>query len=177
MKNVLLSFILIVLTVSLFAQSYMAEAVGPFLREKPDKESKILVSVPEGHPIFIISKEKINGFYEAIDIMSNTEGFIDEKYVKIKEEVKKNKGGLFIPSGTTKGKNIEIEVFNNTEIVLKLKMNEMMFSFQPNEKKTIKLPPGNYDYRASAPEVVPNFGTETLKEGVEYSWKFYITSR
>ncbi|MCK4678822.1 MAG: hypothetical protein KAT48_11870 [Bacteroidales bacterium] len=44
-------------------------------------------------------------------------------------------------------------------------------------KRTIKLPPGYYDYRASAPGVIPYFGSETLKEGIEDSWKFYITNR
>ncbi len=52
-----------------------------------------------------------------------------------------------------------------------------MWRLKMRLKRTIKLPPGYYDYRASAPGVIPYFGSETLKEGIEDSWKFYITNR
>ncbi len=32
-------------------------------------------------------------------------------------------------------------------------------------------------YRASAPGVIPNFGTETIQSNQNYTWQFYTVTR
>ena len=58
-----------------------------------------------------------------------------------------------------------------------LKLNSEIYSFSPNERKTITLSPGFYDYRASAPGVLPNIGSESMKSNMKYSWEFYIQTK
>jgi hypothetical protein len=55
-------------------------------------------------------------------------------------------------------------------------MNSITYSFSPNETKKISFSPGNYEYRASAPGVIPDIGSESLASNMLYSWKFYIVS-
>ena len=47
--------------------------------------------------------------------------------------------------------NPEIEIFNNTSLTLTLKLNSETYTFSPQQKRTITLNPGTYNYRASAP--------------------------
>lgn len=53
-------------------------------------------------------------------------------------------------------------------------MNTEVYRFAAYETKNIKLIPGEYDFRASAPGVIPYIGTETLNSSQAYSWQFYI---
>ena len=55
-------------------------------------------------------------------------------------------------------------------------MNTQLFSFSPYETKNITISPDVYDFRASAPGVIPYIGTERLKSKQAYSWEFYISS-
>ena len=43
--------------------------------------------------------------------------------------------------------------------------------------KKITLTPGDYDFRASAPGVMPNIGTKTFASNQAYQWEFYIITR
>jgi len=71
----------------------------------------------------------------------------------------------------------EIEIYNNTDRPLTLKMNEHYFIFLSKERKTFTLAPGTYSYRASTPGVIPDLGTEKLVNNNCYRWEFYISTR
>lgn len=68
-------------------------------------------------------------------------------------------------------------ITNNTNLTLTLKLNSELFTFNPNEKQIISLLPGKYSYRASAPVVIPNIGTENMESNMNYSWQFYIITK
>jgi|TARA_B110000908_G_scaffold151446_1_gene186175 hypothetical protein len=68
-------------------------------------------------------------------------------------------------------------ITNNTNLTLTLKLNSELFTFNPNEKQIISLLPGKYSYRASAPGVIPNIGTENMESNMNYSWQFYIITK
>ena len=57
-----------------------------------------------------------------------------------------------------------------------LKLNSEAYSFSPQQKKKITLSPGNCNYRASAPNVIPIIGTEYMESNQGYSWQFYIVT-
>ena len=69
-----------------------------------------------------------------------------------------------------------MKIFNNTSKTLTLKLNTELYHFSPYETKNINLYPGEYDFRASAPGVIPYIGTENLNSNQGYSWQFYITT-
>ncbi|GGI23279.1 hypothetical protein [Pedobacter mendelii] len=84
---------------------------------------------------------------------------------------------MFTPDGSPSGYNPEIEIYNNTNKILTLKLNEEMYHFNFQEKKTITLSPNSYHYRASAAGVIPNIGNEEIKGNTKYTWQFYIVKR
>jgi hypothetical protein len=160
-----------------FGQSYLGWVTKQVnFREGPGTEFKVLSSLRVGSQIFIISTETDNDFFNVIDIKTDVEGYIHKSYVKVGDFVQKNESGMFVPSGKITSYNSDIEIFNNTTRTLTLKLNSETFSFSPQQKKTISIRPGSYEYRASAAGVIPNIGKENLESNMGYTWQFYIVT-
>jgi uncharacterized protein YgiM (DUF1202 family) len=161
-----------------FSQSYLGMVTKQVnFREGPGKDYSIISSLQPGSQIFIISLDTEEDFYNVIDIETDKEGFIHKSYVEVGERIKENESGLFVPSGKTSTYNPSIEIFNNTSRTLTLKLNGSNYIFSPMEKKNLTLTPGAQNYRASAPGVIPNIGTEYLNSNMSYTWQFYIVTR
>jgi hypothetical protein len=94
--------------------------------------------------------------------------------VKIGKLVARSNQSVFTPDGVSSSYDSELKIFNNTSKTLTLKMNTELFYFSPRETKNISISPGEYDFRASAPGVIPYIGNESLNSGQAYSWQFYI---
>jgi hypothetical protein len=177
MKTFTLITFLIFITFQSFGQSYLGWVTKQVnFRQGPGTEYDIIKPLVPGTQIFIVSIVPENDFYNIIDIKTDLEGYIHKSYVKIGQFVKKNEGGIFTPSGKSDTYNSDVEIFNSTTSTLTLKMNSITYSFSPNETKKISFSPGNYEYRASAPGVIPDIGSESLVSNMIYSWKFYIVS-
>ena len=146
-------------------------------RQGPGTDYKIIKSLIPGTQLFINSLNTSNNYYSVIDIYSNMEGYVHKSYVDVGEKVEKNDGGLFVPTEKTNTSLSKIEVYNNTSLTLTLKMGNMTYSFFPQQKKEINISPGNYNYRASAPGVIPYIGKEIINSGYKYSWSFRIGPR
>ncbi len=163
----------------IISQSYLGWITKQVnFRAEPSKTGEVISSLRAGTQIFIISGNSENDFYNIIDINTNNEGYVHKSFVKFGEIVEKSKGGLFTPDGTSSSNDPELAIYNNTSKTLTLKLNSSVYSFSPYQRKTITLSSGFYDYRASAPGVLPNIGTESVQSNTKYSWEFYIqTSR
>jgi hypothetical protein len=146
-------------------------------RQGPGTNFDIISTLNEGDQIFIISLETENEFYNIIDIATDKEGYVHKSFVKLGEIIEINESGMFTPNGKTSNYNPEIEIFNNTTLTLTLKLNGEIFSFSPKQKKTVTLSPGKCTYRASAPGVVPNIGSENIEGNMGYSWEFYVVTQ
>ena len=176
MKYIFL-FLLAITANLAFSQSFLGRVSKQVnFRQGPGKEFDVISSLPQGTALFIISLETTNDFYNVIDIKNDKEGYVHKSFINIGEEIEKNESGLFTPSGTTSEYNPSIEIYNNTDLNLTLKLNEKTFSFYAQEKKTITMPPGSCSYRASAPGVMSNYGTEYMKSNQDYTWQFYIVT-
>ena len=158
-----------------FSQSYLGTITKQaYFREGPGNDYKIIDSLMPDTQIFIISLKAENDFYNIIDIQTNKEGYVHRSFVKRDELIKENDKGVFSSSGKTTSYNPVVEIFNNTSLTLTLKLNSETHSFSPNEKRTLTIEPGLINYRASAPGVIPNFGTQKLQNNQGYTWQFYI---
>ncbi len=178
MKKPILLSILLIISVLGFSQSYLGWITSKVnFREQPSTDASIISSLKQGTQIFIVSIDTDGDFYNIIDIKTNTEGYVNKKFIKIGKLLKENEQGIFTPNGQSTSYNPEIEIFNNTKIILTLKINAETFSFSPHEKRTLTVSPGTISYRASAPNVIPNFGTETIEGNQGYTWQFYIVRR
>ncbi len=158
-----------------FGQSYLGITTKQVnFRSDPNSQSNIISTLNIGRQLFIISLETENDFYNVIDIETDKEGYVHKSFVRIGENVTKSNQVFFTPTGKTSNYNSELKIYNNTNKTLTLKLNEQYYFFTPKETKNINVSPGTYDFRASAPGVRPNIGTENLANNQGYSWEFYI---
>jgi hypothetical protein len=171
-------FVLIVFLVNAtiaFSQSYLGWVTKQVnFRQGPGTDQEIISSLKPGNQIFIISLETQNDFYNVIDIATDKEGYIHKSFVQMGDLVEESETGMFTPGGKISNHNPEIEIFNNTSLTLTLKLNSEAYNFPPQQKRTLTINPGTYNYRASAPGVIPNIGTEYMESNMGYSWEFYI---
>ena len=178
MKKLILLSILLFVAVLSFSQSYLGWITSKVnFREQPSKDALILCSLKPGRQIFIVSLETDDDFYNIVDIRTNTEGYVSKKFVKVGKFVKESDQGTFTSSEETTSYNPSIEVFNNTNIMLSLKLNSKTYSFNPNEKSSITIIPTTMNYRASAPGVIPKYGEKTFESNHNYTWQFYIVTK
>jgi len=177
MKQLLGTLVILYICVTSFGQSFIGTITKQVnFREGPNKEYNIISSLKSGTQIFIVSLETENDFYNIIDISTNKEGYVHKSFVKIGKQVKENDEGIFSSNGETSSYNSEVVIFNNTKLTLTLKINSVTYSFDPKEKRTLTIEPGTISYRASAPGIIPNIGSENLKSNQGYSWEFYIVT-
>jgi uncharacterized protein YgiM (DUF1202 family) len=178
MKKLLFLFLLQLNVITSLGQSYLGSVTKQVnFRHGPGTDYEVISSLKMGTQIFIISLETENDFYNIIDIATNNEGYIHKSFVKLGQIIEKNEQGMFTPSGRTSAYNPDIEIYNNTSLTLTLKLNEETYIFSPRQKRTLTLSPGSYDYRASAPGVIPNIGTEYMESNMGYTWQFYIVTK
>jgi hypothetical protein len=178
MKKAILFFFLLFTYLTGYGQSYLGEVTKQVnFREGAGTDYPIISSLKIRTLVFIVSLETENEFYNIIDIATDKEGYIHKSYVKVRKEIEKNEKGLFIPNGQTENYNSEIEIYNNTQKNLTLKLNSEIYSFTPKQRKTITLQPGTCNYRASAPNVIPKIGTEYMESNKGYTWQFYIVTK
>ena len=177
-KPLLCLLALLFIGLSSFAQSYLGTITKQVnFREGAGKEYDVIGSMKPGSQIFIVSLETENDFYNIIDIRTNKEGYVHKSFVKVGKQIKENDQAVFSSSGETTSYNPEVEVFNNTNLTLTLKLNSETYSFNPKEKRTLTIEPGSVSYRASAPGIIPNIGTQNLQSNQGYTWQFYIITR
>lgn len=179
MKKLIKIFFLLCFCNFGYSQSYLGTITKQVnLRSDASSYGLILKSLKPGNQIFISSLDTENDYYNVIDIASNKEGFVKKSFVRVGKLVSKSTESVFTPDGQSTDYNPEVKIYNNTNKTLTLKMNTELFYFSPHETKNISLYPGEYDFRASAPGVIPYIGTENLNGNQSYSWQFYIvTSR
>jgi hypothetical protein len=161
-----------------FAQSYLGRTKSPTpLRPSASIRTKGITNLTNSTQIFIISLKEYNGFYNVIDIATNREGYVAKSAIMVGQQVIESERGIFSPSGSSTGSAPEVEIYNNTSLTLTLKLNRNLYSFSPQSKRTITLSIGDCYFRASAPGVIPNIGTETVESNRAYTWQFYISKR
>ena len=178
MKKTLLLIFFILISNVIYSQSYLGTITKQVnFRAGSSSSDNIISSLKAQTQIFIISLETDNDYYNIIDINTDKEGYVHKSYVNIGKLVSKSTESVFTPSGQTSNYNSEVRIFNKTNKTLTLKLNTEQYYFSPYETKNINLTPGEYDFRASAPGVIPYIGTENLNSNQGYSWQFYIVTR
>ena len=168
-------FLIFIFSFSLNAQSYLGYTNSSVnFRSSPSTNSIVYKILNPGIALFVVDLNKNNGYYSVIDIETNTEGYVHSKYVTISEQIPENTADVFSPTSKSTKYNPELSIYNKTNKNLTLKLNNVSHSFSPYEKRTITTFAGNCSYIASAPGVIPYYGSQNLESNYEYSWEFYI---
>jgi hypothetical protein len=177
MKPLFLLLTVLLLTVASYSQSYLGKISKQVnLREGPGTEYQVIASLKPTTQIFIVSLETEDDFYNVIYIATNKSGYVHKNYVTIGKELPKSEGG-FTPSGSSGQENPEAEIFNNTSQTMTLRLNSETYTFKPREKKTVALSVDTYSFIASAPGVIPYYGSKAFESSTRYTWEFYIVTR
>ena len=102
----------------------------------PSNEFEIIKSLAIGDEIFIISDKTVNNYYHIIDMSSNTEGYVDMKYVTLGDEVVIQEiDQLFKSSGKSESLTLStINILNNSDKKMTLKMAGSTWVFVPYGK-------------------------------------------
>ena len=178
LKFLLLQLTILFIGLTSYSQSYLGTISKQVnLREGPGTEYQTLASLKPKTQIFIVSLETEDDFYSVIDIATNKSGYVHKSYVTVGKVLPSSKGGLFTPSGSSGQEAPDVEIFNNTNRTMTLKLNSESHIFNPKEKKTLTLSAIQYSFIASAPGVIPNYGSETLESNTRYTWQFYILTK
>ena len=177
MKSAISLLLIFIFTFKGIGQAYLGTVTKQVnLREGSGTHYPVISTLGVGTQVFIISLETTNDFYNVVDISKDREGYVHKSCVKVGELIRKNNPGLFAPKEETTKVNPEIEIYNRTNLRLTLKLNENTYYFNPQEKRTIIILPGVLNYRASAPNLIPNIGTENIQNNKVYTWQFYIAN-
>ena len=175
MKSIFILFLIVVCSFSTKAQSYLGVVTKQVnFREGPGSTYEIISSLKPSTQVFIISLDSEDDYYNVIDIRTNKTGYIYKSFLKIGKELEKSNGDFISASGSSSNGDTEVEVFNNTKETMTLKLNSTIYSFSPQETRTLTISPMTYNFIASEPGVTPFYGTKTLESGQRYTWKFFI---
>ncbi len=178
MKKIKILFF-ILFTGTVFSQSYSGFTTKQVnFRAGPGSDYEIISSLKPGTQIFISSLETDDDFYNIIDIKTDKEGYVHKSFVKVGKIISESDGSFIAASGESTSDDTEVNIYNNSNKTMTLKLNSEAYKFAPQETKNIVLTPGNYSFRASAPNVMPSVGIKSFKINGAYKWQFYIeTSR
>jgi hypothetical protein len=160
-------------------QSYLAYVKqAANFRRGPGTQFNIIKPLTVGTQIFVISTIDKNNYYNVIDLETNTEGYIYKTYVQLDRVIEINEDNLFVESGKSSSSTLsDVEVYNNTNKVLTVFIGGNSFVFSAQEKRKINIKPAQYDYRVTAPGVLPYLGKDKIVSGFNYSWEFYIVTK
>lgn len=168
-------FVCILSTTIAKADYYIAYATTNVnLRECPSTDCSILANVPKNEILFVDTEDKIGDFYHVIFVDKDISGYIHSRYVKLYKKVKEENGNILSESGETETFNPTVNVTNDTDVTMTLKLNSEEYHFNAHEVKDLTLSPGEVKIRASSPGIIPYVGKDKVRNNYEYTWKFYI---
>jgi hypothetical protein len=144
------------------------------VRSKPATTSAAIATVPRGSALALVNRTKNGPFYNVIHIQSGKEGWVSATDVRAFLTKNKKQQSLFQASRTRGNQNPEVVIANKTVKEMNLKIGETRFVIPANTKKAVVLPAGSHAYYASAPGVMPAFGSRAFEKGYSYTWSFSI---
>lgn len=175
MKRIIVLFVVAFVSINGFAQTWLGLTTSNVnFREGPSVEYDVIKKLPKNTLLYIDSDDEVNGFYLAVDIENDEEGYVSTDYVKYHKDVEKTKGAAIQSVGTSTSYNPEIEVRNKTDVYMSLRINSTTYKFSPHETRMITIPPGRFSYRASSPGVIPAAGYYDVDSNHYYEWEFWI---
>lgn len=146
------------------------------LREATHVNSAVILQIPKGDLVVLLAPDPVGGWYNVLHVKSNEEGWINTSTV-LAYYTKNRKPNITIPSRDSgRQGNPSLEVKNDSEKTMALKLGEHRYVLTPQQSKAMTLVPGKYNFHASAPNVLPDFGEQYFQAGHVYTWRFYIVT-
>jgi len=146
-------------------------------REAPALNSKVISTVNSSNLLVILPGEPKNSFVQVFDIESSSFGFVYETLIKVTDTLNFQKQLFFERSDTSETGDVEIELFNRTDLSLFVWINRNIYNLAPHERKDLIFSNEELIFFSSAPGLFPVFGREILKKNDSYKWNLDIRKR
>ena len=147
------------------------------LREGPGTSSRVIKELNRGEMLALVKRTPVGPWYDVIDVRSSTEGWINGNTIRIKYTERKKAGPVFEERQTGTSDDPSIEVTNDSDRVLYLKVEgDERIVISPHATRKMTKRPGTYSFYASSPGVIPAFGQHDFRSGIIYQWTFYIVT-
>lgn len=144
------------------------------LREEPNKNSKILDSITQGHLVVLLEREPIDGWFHVINVETSQEGYLHQSTLKVFLSKNLKKSELFQAEKLNYISEPEIVIKNSSYKSINLKIGKQLIAIPANTSKNLTITQGTYDYYASSPSAIPLLGIQTFENSYRYSWEFWI---
>lgn len=146
------------------------------LRDGPSTSNAIVMEIEQDDVLVLVDRVPVGPWYNVVHVESSNEGWINGNAIEVKYTQKRQTGPLLEERSTGGNQNPFIEVTNDSDKILYLKIGDSRYTINPHASKTVALVPGTYKYYASSPGIIPAFGEDNLRAGYIYTWKFYIVT-
>src|ERR1700686_1760271 len=147
------------------------------LREGPGTSSRVIKELNRGEMLALVKRTPVGPWYDVIDVRSSTEGWINGNTIRIKYTERKKAGPVFEERQTGTSDDPSIEVTNDSDSVLYLKVEgDERIVISPHATRKMTKRPGTYSFYASSPGAIPAFGQHDFRSGIIYQWTFYIVT-
>src|SRR5258708_535637 len=102
------------------------------LRADSSLSSRVVKQLARNDVLVLVDREAVNGWYNVLDVSSSLEGWIHESVVSITYTRKSSALPVFREEPTGTDENPVLEISNNTERTLSLRIGGERYSIPPN---------------------------------------------
>lgn len=146
-------------------------------RAGPGTSYDIIKKIPANSTVYIFSKTDYSGFYKSIDVESGKVGWLAKDLVRFSKSADTSSSGGFSSLGETSEYNSELKVTNQSAKTITLVISDKTFYIPPHSTITKFVEPGNKNFTASAPGVIPTSGYKNFVSNNGYEWTFWIETK
>ncbi|MCX6271102.1 MAG: hypothetical protein NTU44_07775 [Bacteroidetes bacterium] len=173
MKKLVVLLVFALVSMTVMSQSYLGRTTKEVkFHETAGDKTPVIKTLPESTAVCILSRTTEMDYYNIIEIATGEEGYIHKDFIKVGKKIRGGDKGTLKATGEISSVNPELDIINNTDKVLKLRLNTEVISILPKNHKTMTLNPGTFHYKAYAQGSIPITGRASLKKNQRYTWSF-----
>lgn len=143
-------------------------------RSGPSMRGTTSVALAAGELLYLFSTQPTDGYYRALRVLSDEEGWVSAGAVRVGERVETGASVLTSAGRSDEASRSELDIQNDSDRTITLTLGGTRHRFSPRETRTVTVAPGTYTMIASSPGVRPFTSRESVEGGSRYSWRFFI---
>ena len=150
------------------------------LRATPFSDGEIICVMPAGSYVVVSEFEHVKfaeGYVSVLYIDEDISGYASSSYLKFVKNIETDENGVLDKVGVSEGLDPEIEITNDSNRDITVRINGKSFPFAPGQVMTITCEAGTVNILASSPGVIPYTAKDYVEENALYTWRFFIETR
>jgi hypothetical protein len=144
------------------------------LMDRPNADALRILTISERDILALLNREATDGWLNVIHVRSGKEGWVNRDDVHITLTKHPSPPPVFSEENVGTDADPEVNVLNKTNRELTLKIGETHYTVRAGDSLKVSHSAGTWRFYASAPGVIPDFGTEDWGRGHRYEWTFWV---